>query len=149
MKLVNVIFGFVIFSIVTSIMFGSIGFMMVDNDIEGSSTFTDLSDDYEIFYKTINNESSPARASLGQTESGAASSEDVEISLIQGALSAGRLSISFFVNFNSILSTAIGDLDGDGEGIIDPKIIVGILALLLIFFAFVIIHFIWRAKTET
>ncbi len=149
MKLVNVIFGFVIFSIITSILFGSVGKMMDANNIGGSSTVNDLSGDYEVFYEQIEDSNSTSRKILGQTEQGAASSEDVEVSLIEGALSGGRLSINFFLNFNKILSTSIGDLNDDGTAIIDPKIIIGIFALIVVFFAFVIIHFIWRAKTET
>jgi len=152
MKLVNVIFGFVIFSIVISIFFGTVAQIMELNEIgseEEREKFVILSGNYTGFVDNARSKDGTPRGILDQTDQGVASSEEVEVHLIEGALSGGRLTVNFFVNFQNIISRIQGDVNPDSEALINPNIITGISALLIIFLAFVIISFIWRAKVET
>lgn len=148
MKLFNLIIGFVIFSIVVSMMFAATGDILERNKGSGADDFNSLAGEYNSFTNQIDNSDSTARGIISQSEQGVATSETEDVNAIKGALSGGRLSINFFVNFEDIIHNATVDIN-TGQSYIDNRIIGGVLALIVIFLAFAILHFIWRSKTET
>ncbi len=148
MKLVNVVFGFVIFSIVVSMMFAATGDILSQNDVSGADDFNKLAGEYESFTKQIDNKDSTARGIISQTQQKPSESEESDINALKGAISGGKLSTNFFINFQDIIHNATGDVN-TGQSYIDNRIIGGILALIVIFVAFVVLHFIRGFKTET
>ena len=148
MKAINVVLGFVIFSIIISMMFAAASNIMGENNVEGSDDFDKLSGEYNSFTSGMGDEDSTAREIIGQTKQGEASSDTSDVSLITGALSGGRLVTNFFTNFENIVHNATGDAN-EGEAFVDDRIIGAILAIIVIFIAFVILHFIRGFKTET
>lgn len=148
MKFINLVFGFVIFVLVLSLMFAGIGDMMKDNNIEGRDTFVELSGQYDGFSDQFDEETSAARNIDAATKTGKAVSEDKDTSILSGALSGGKLVTSFFVNFNNIVNNATEDSRGGGN-YIDTKVVDGFLVLIVIFIIFVVLHFVRGFKTET
>lgn len=148
MKLVSLIFGFVIFSVVLSMMFASVGDILDKNNSSDAATFTALSGEYEDFTRKIKDDGSTTRNIIDQSKQGAATSETTDVTLLSGALSGGKLTTNFFVNFDNILNNATGDIN-KGEAYIDNRIVGGILALIVVFLAFVALHFLRGFKTET
>lgn len=145
MKLTNFVFGLIIFSIVTTIMFGAVQSMLVKNNVGDPDEWTALAGSYEKFIGDIStNANSTSRAILGQTEQGAAGSETQDVTLLTGAISGGRLSFNFFANFNDVIDK-VGE---DTNSYIDPKIWGAVIALALIFLGLVLLHFIRGFKTE-
>ncbi len=146
MKLSNFVFGIVIFSIVTTIMFGAVQSMLKENNIGDPDEWEALAGSYETFIgDTSTNINSTSRAILGQTEQGPATSETKDIRLLSGAVSGGRLSFNFFANFQDVINKVRGDTDS----YINPRIWGAIVALALIFFGLVTLHFLRGFKTET
>jgi len=149
MKAINVVFGFVIFVLVLTMMFAAIADMMIQNNIDGADTFVALSGDYEGFTNQFDEQGNAiSRQIIDGTKQGVATSEDKDVSLLSGALSGGRLVTSFFGNFDNIIHNATANAN-TGESYIDNRIINGILALIVIFVAFVVLHFLRGFKTET
>lgn len=148
MKLVNVVFGFVIFSIVVSMMFAATSDILKQNDASGSDDFDKLSGEYETFTKGIDDKSSTSRGIIDLTQSKPSESEESDINAFRGAISGGKLATNFFINFENIINNATGDVN-TGQNYIDNRIIGGVLALIVIFISFAILHFIRGFKTET
>ena len=148
MKAVNIVIGFVMFSIVLSMMFAATSDIMDREGVEGSDTFNELSGNYDSFGNQFGSSDSTARGIIGATEQGAADSETKDVNILVGALSGGRQVVNFFSNFDNIVSNATGEVN-QGEAYIDPRITRGFLAGIMIVLAFVVLHFVRGFKTET
>ncbi len=145
MKLSNFVFGLIIFSIVTTIMFGAVQSMLTENRIGGAEEWAELSGNYSSNIGKISTKSdSTSRAILGQTEQGVAGSETQDVTLLTGAVSGGRLTFNFFTNFNDVANKVRGDTDT----FVDPRIWGAIIALALVFLLLVGLHFLRGFKTE-
>jgi len=146
MKLSTFVFGMILFSVGTTIMFA-----VVQDTIEKNPSpkdpdeWKELAGSYNVFVEDIGlNANSTTRGIIGQTKQGVAESETRDVNLITGALSGGRLALNFYANFDKILAK----VKGDTNQYIDPRIINAILALALVFGALVLLHFLRGFKTE-
>ncbi len=145
MKLTNFVFGIIIFSIVTTLMFAGVQSILTDNDVGDPSEWEALSGGYGDFVaQTGSQDNSTTRGILDQTKVGRAKSEGTDITLLSGAVSGGRLSFNFFTNFNDVITKVRGDTDT----FIDPRIWAAIIALAIVFLALVVLHFLRGFKTE-
>ena len=148
MKLVNFIFGMVIFSIVATMMFAAVQSIIIKNNYEGADEWEELSGEYGEFIGEVgSNKNSTIRQVQDQTGFGAATSEDKDTSLIKGAISGGRLSFNFFTNFDDVINKVNADTT-KGASIIDDRIIGALTALVVLFLALVVLHFLRGFKTE-
>ena len=150
MKLANFIFGMVIFSIVTTMMFGAVQTMLEDNPSTSKEPgdWEELSGSYGEFVKdAATYENSTTRAILDQTELGEAGTETQDVTLLSGAISGGRMSFNIFTNFDAIISKVSTTSEGTAA-YIDSRIIGAIVALVIVFLALVVLHFIRGFKTE-
>ena len=148
MKAVNLVFGFVIFSIVLSMMFAATSDIMTENSADGAGDFDALSGEYEGFTEEFGDDKGTARGIIDAGKQGDVEGEDVDINIVSGALSGGRLAVNFISNFENIIHNATGDVN-TGESYIDDRIIGVVIILIVIFLAFVLIHFARGFKTET
>ncbi len=148
MKAVNIVIGFVVFSIVLSMMFAATFDVMNDGGVEGADTFNQLSGQYKGYGEEFDKSDSTSRNIIGATEQGAADSETKDVNILVGALSGGRQVVNFFSNFDDIVHNATGEVN-QGQSYIDPRITRGFLAVVMIILAFVVLHFIRGFKTET
>jgi len=148
MKAVNLVFGFVIFSIVLSMMFAATYEIMDKNSVEGADDFNILAGEYESFGGQFDEDAGVPRQMIDQGKEGKTGGEEADITIVTGALSGGKLVVNFFTNFENILHNATGDVN-KGEAYIDNRILGGVIALIVIFLAFVLIHFARGFKTET
>ncbi len=149
MKAVNVVLGFILFAVISSLMFGMTFELMNQEKVEGASDFQNLAGEYEQFSEDIGGEDSTARGILDQTKQGAAESEDKDTSLLKGAVSGGRLVGNFYGNFENIVHNATGNINQGGSTFVDQRLIRGILIMLMVFLVFVVLHFLRGFKTET
>ncbi len=145
MKLSNFVFGIIIFSIVTTLMFGAVQSMLKENNVGDPDEWAELSANYSSNIGKISTKSdSTSRNILGQTEQGDVGGEDRDVTLLTGAVSGGRLTFNFFTNFNDVTNKVRGDTDT----FIDPRIWGAIIALALVFLLLVGLHFLRGFKTE-
>ncbi len=146
MKLANFVFGMVIFSIITTMMFAAIQSISNENNVGNADEWETLAGDYNTFTgKIASGSNSTARQIGDQTESGVASSEDKDVRIISGALSGGRLATNFYANFNEIVQT----VTADSSVYIDPRIPAAIVALIGVFLILVALYFLRGFKMET
>ena len=149
MKLANLLFGFLIFSLVLSLMFAATGDILSKNDIDGADDFNALAGEYEGLTNSIASKDSTARGIEGVTKTGAADSETTDVSILKGAVSGGRLSFNFFTNFEGIIQNATEDTRSGGAVYIDRRITNGLIFLIIIFLTLALLHFFRGFKTET
>ena len=147
-KAFNVVLGFIIFSLVLSMFFAAIAETMALNNVEGAETFAALSGQYEGFSTQEQLPNSTTRQILDGTKIGTATSEETTNFLVSGSLSGGRLSLNFFKGFDDIITITTTNAN-TGESYIDSRIIKGILVILTVLSAFILLHFLRGAKTET
>ena len=146
MKLANFVFGMVLFSIITTMMFAAIQSISSDNNFVNDDEWETLAGDYNTFTGKISSKSNSTSRLMGdQTGEGVASSEDKDVRIISGALSGGRLATNFYANFNEIVQK----VTADSSVYIDPRIPAAIVALIGVFIILVVLHFIRGFKTET
>lgn len=149
MKLISFIFGILIFSIVSTVMFASVQNYLAENRLQDPDQWKTLSGDYEKFVDdTALKANSTSRLIKGQTETGPASSEAADVGIISGAISGGRLTLNFFTNFDDVINKVRGDT-GKGQDLINPKLFDVIIALSTVFLILVGLHFARGFKTET
>ena len=148
MKAVNIVIGFVVFSIVLSMMFAATSDMMDGEGVDGANTFNELSGDYNTLTNELSGKDSTTRDIEEQLDIGEAGGETSDITLLTGALSSGRLIKNYIGNFDNIIHNATGDAN-TGAVYIDSRITGGIIAIIIIIFIFIIMHFIRGFKTET
>ena len=146
-KLTTILIGLVIFSIFTTIMFGSVASILNSNPgPKTSAEWTALSGGYEQFGKDVSTQkNSTLRQIKGLTDQGPASSVDESIFFVKGAISGGRLSGNFFTNFEDVTNK----VSGDTVTYINPKIFNAIEFVFSILIILIVLHFIRGFKTET
>lgn len=146
MKLATIVIGMVLFSIVTTMLFGVIQSISEENNVGKASDWEALSGDYNTFTEKIASKpNSTSRLIDDQTKEGIASSEDQDVRIISGAIGGGRLAINFYANFNEIAQK----ITGDSSSFIDRRITDGIIAIIGVLIVLMIIYFIRGAKIET
>jgi len=145
MKLTNFIFGIIVFSIITTLMFGAVHSILTENKVGKPQEWDDLAGDYKKFInETAIIEDSTGRRVLSETELGEAGKDEADVSLIKGAVSGGRLSFSFFSNFQDI----VNKVNSNTTTFVDIRIWLAISALAVTFLILVILHFLRGFKTE-
>lgn len=148
MKAVNIVLGFLVFSIVVSMMFAFTSEMLTSEQPKAADEFNALAGDYKSFANEFDEKGSTTRemqdAALGDTAVG---TDEPDVASYKGVFSGVKLAINFFVDFEHIVHNATGDANDDGY--IDKRITNGIIAVFFIIIAFVIIHFIRAFKMET
>ena len=149
MKLANLLFGFLIFSIVLSLFFAATGDIMELNKVAGFENFQALSVEYEGLAGQMVDEDSTTRGIVDLTKSGAADSDEKDITILKGAVSGGRLAFNFLTNMEGIVNNATEDVRGDCESYIDRRITNGLIFLILIFLSLALLHFARGFKIET
>ena len=147
MELASFVFGIVIFSIVTTMMFAAVQSILTDNkSSKDPAEWANLAGSYGDFSADVaSSANSTSRGISSQTEQGAAGSQTTDVTLITGAVSGGRLTTNFYSNFKEIMEK----VGGDTVTYVDPRIIGAIIALSLVFLVLVALHFIRGFKTET
>ena len=156
MKLTNMVIGLVAFSVMVSMFFLLAGDILKQNFYELDSTDTRyetyeaLGGEYYGLSQEIANEDSNIRSIQEASQAGAGvETDEPDVSALKGALSGGKLAINFYTNFQNIINNATGDINTGGQAFIHPNIKNGILAAVSIILIFIVLHFIWRFKTET
>ena len=104
MKLANFVFGIVIFSIVTTMLFSAVQTLLTDNNsVQDPDEWENLAGSYGDFSADVaSSANSTSRGISEQTEQGAAGSQTTDVTLITGAVSGGRLTTNFYSNFKSL-----------------------------------------------
>jgi len=149
MKLVSFIFGILLFSIITTIMFSGVQNYLTENQLKDPAEFKQLAGDYEQFIDdTTLKSNSTGLLIREQVETGVASSEERDVDIISGAISGGKLTLNFFTNFDDVVNKVRGDT-GRGQDLINPKIFDVVIALAAVFLILVVLHFARGFKTET
>ena len=150
MKLVTMLIGLVMFSIVTSMFFLTAGDILKQNDIEGYETFNELGGDYYSLSGEISDEDSTIRDMEDAAQSGeGVDTDEPDVSALTGTLSAAKMTVNFYTNFQNIINNATSDVNTDGETYIHPNIINGVKVIILMTLVIILIAFIWRFKPET
>ena len=153
MKLTNLVIGFVIFSMVLSLMFASADNILDKNDIvlQDGTDFGALAGDYEGLSEQMSDKASTTRDVSDATKLGKTDKDDTDVSILKGAVAGGGLSLNLITNFEGIVSNATADVNQEGGTgvLIDPRIRNGILAIIVITVIFAIIHYLRGFKTET
>jgi len=144
LKFSNLVFGFVIFSVVLTLIFTVTKDLTNDYGSENAATFDELAGKYDYTSRLTTGSNSTIRTMDEQSQLGIASSEDKQIVLLSGAVSAVRLITNIFPTIGTIIEVSYGDAGG-----IVPRIIIdAILGIILVFLALVIIHMFMRMKSE-
>lgn len=155
MKLTNMVIGLIAFSVIVSMFFLLAGDILYQNEIEeyeGFSweTFNTLGGNYKSFQTGITDKDSTIRDMEDAAQSGeGVETDEPDVSALKGTLSAAKMTVNFYSNFENIINNATADINTEGQTYIHPIIKNGILAAILIILIFILIHFIWRFKTET
>lgn len=149
MKLVNMVLGLIGFSVFCSMLFLTAGDILKQNNIEGYETFNTLGGEYEGFAKPITNEDSTIRDMEDAAQAGeGVGTDEPDVSALKGTLSAAKMTVNFYTNFENIINNATTDINTEGETYVHPTITNGIKAAILVVLVLISIHFIWRFKTE-
>ena len=147
MKLISMVIGFLVFSLVATMMFATTHDIMNNNgNVAGTEEFQTLAGDYDDLTGAFGDSSGTARQIENLSKSGAAQATEPDVSAFKGALAGGKMSVNFLTNFQNIINTVSGDV---GAGYVDQRIINGILAIIGIFLIFVVVQFIRAFKMET
>ena len=150
MKLTNMVIGLVAFSVIVSMFFLTAGDILRQNEIAGYETFDALGGSYDDYSGKITDKDSNIRDMEEASQSGeGVQTDEPDVSAYKGTLSAAKMTVNFYTNFEHIINNATADVNTEGETYIHPTIISGIKAAILIILVFILIHFIWRFKTET
>ncbi len=150
MKLTNMVIGLVAFSVMVSMFFLATADILKQNEIEGFETFEALGGEYYGLSKEMANKDSNIRSIQEASQAGAGvETDEPDVSALKGALSGGKLAINFYTNFQNIINNATGDINTGEQAFIHPNIKNGILAAVSIILIFIVLHFLWRFKTET
>ena len=146
MKLTNFIFGILIFSVVMTLMFASVQSYLSKNEIGDASEWEALAADYNKFGGAIVNKTDSGSSQIkGETDLGIASTEGSDTSIVKGAISGGKLTFSFYKNFQDVVNKVSNDVGGN---FINQQMINIVLALAFVFLILVGLHFIRGFKTE-
>lgn len=149
-KLITFIIGLALFSIITSLLFGAVDDYTTENKVrENDQDWAALSGNYNQQIRDLQKEDSNLRNIDDQSNLGAGSSENTDVTLLTGVLSAGRLVTNFYTNFENITNIITSDVNKDGTTLIDPKIRGAIVAIIGIILILIVVHFIRGFKTET
>ncbi len=148
MKLATLLFGMVIFSIVTTLMFAAVqDILTMNKSAQDPNEWANLAGDYEEFAGAVGtNADSVTRGVSDATEQGAAGSQTTDVTLITGAVSGGRLATNFLTNFQNITNKVIGNV---GTNYLDRRIVDAAIILVSILLVLISLHFIRGFKTET
>lgn len=147
MKMVTILIGLAIFSIVTTMMFSAVNQILVDSSsTQDASEWDALSGEYEQFTQSVSPEgNSTLRSISGQTESGEADSTERSVFLFSGAISGGKLLTNFFLNIKDVQNKVTGDTDQ----FVDSRIINAVVIILFIVIVLSTLFFLRGAKAET
>jgi len=149
-KLTTFIVGLAVFSIITTLMFAAVADYTTENSVGDDDIDWDaLSGNYNQQIIDLTKEGSTIRDISGQSELGAAASDDTDVSLLSGALGAGRLVTNFYTNFENITNIVSSDANEGGTSLIDPRIPQAIVAIIGVILILIVVHFIRGFKTET
>lgn len=146
MKLTNLVIGFIIFSIVTTLFFWVTYEMLREQGVEGATDFQGLSGEYGEYASQFDEEDSAMRDMIKQTESGKASSEEKDVNILTGIVAGGLTALNFLGNFENIVHNATGDVE---QHYVDDRLTGVIIAIIVIVIGFTLLHFLRAAKTET
>lgn len=145
MKLSNVIYGFIIFAAVTSILFITTAEIVTDYGIEGADEFTTLEQSYKQDINRLSLDDSSTISDMSeQTQLGEAGSEEKDITLISGAVSASRGITGYFTFMKNITNKAYADTNT----YVHPIIKNTMLAILMVFIILVVISMLMRMRPE-
>ena len=144
MKFANFVFGLVLFSAVITLLFTAARDMTEEYDSSNADDFVALAGKYDFTSNLTTEANSTIRLMSGQTELGAASSEDKDVFFLSGAVSAVRLIINIVPTTLTIIETSYGD-----TGSFIPRIIIDvIIGLVIVFIVLVSIHMFMRMRSE-
>ncbi len=156
MKLTNMVIGLVAFSVLVSMFFLLAGdilkqnFYKLDSTDTRYETYETLGGEYYGLSTKVSNKDSNIRAIQEASQAGAGvETDEPDVSALKGALSGGKLAINFYTNFQNIINNATGDINTGEQVYLHPNIKNGILAAVSIILIFIVLHFVWRFKTET
>ena len=152
MKLVELLYGVIIFSVVISLLFLLAGDFFKEGKVDDSGLYSSLAVEYEGISKNQVFKDSDIREIQDATDIGTASSETQDIFLLTGAIQGGRLIINSIKNFDNIANNISSTLD-EGENTaapyIDPRIIVTLKALVVVLIVIISLQFLRGFKLET
>jgi len=145
MKFMNLIIGFVLFSVSITLMFTATRDLTSEYGSANAADFVLLAGEYEDYVGNLTTDSgSTLRAMDNQSKTGAASSEGVDINTISGGLSAVRLMSNIFPIMGKIIFKA-----QDSLGVfVHPIIWAALLGIIVVIIVFVIITMIMRMRPE-
>lgn len=144
MKFANLVFGLVLFSVVITLLFTAARDMTEEYDSSNADAFVTLAGKYDFTSNLTTEANSTIRSMSGQTELGAASSEEKDVFFLSGAVSAVRLIINIVPTTQTIIETSYGD-----TGNFIPRIIIdAIIGLVIVFIVLVSIHMFMRMRSE-
>lgn len=148
MKLLTIVIGFLVFSLVVSMMFAATSDVMSKNDnTDGSIKFLELSGDYDNLTGKFGDSDSVVRDMSNLTNQGPAGTLEADVGAFKGALAAGKMAINLYANFDTIITTVTEDVKGGNY--IDSRITSAIIIILGIVVIFIIIQFLRAFKMET
>ena len=144
MKFANLVFGLVLFSVVITLLFTAARDMTEEYGSSNADAFVTLAGKYDFTSNLTTEANSTIRSMSGQTELGAASSEEKDVFFLSGAVSAVRLIINIVPTTQTIIETSYGD-----TGNFIPRIIIdAIIGLVIVFIVLVSIHMFMRMRSE-
>ena len=159
MKLTNMVVGLVAFSVIVSMFFLTAADILEKNFYDFNNTdtrhqtFEALGGEYYGLSTDVSDKGSTIKDIEEASQAGAGvKTDEPDVSALKGALSGGKLAINFYTNFQNIINNATADINQDmgvGDTYIHPNIKNGILAAVSIILIFIVLHFVWRFKTET
>lgn len=153
MKLVELLYGVIIFSVVISLLFTLAGDFFKEGKVNDSGLYSSLAVDYKKFSENQVFKDSEIREIQGASDVGTASSTSQDIFLLTGAIQGGRLIINSIKNFdniaNNISSTVLIGENAVPSPYIDPRIIVTLKALVVVLIVIISLQFLRGFKLET
>lgn len=145
MKFVNLIIGFVVFSLVVTLMFTATRDLTSEYEANNAADFVLLAGEYEGYVGNLTTSSdSTIRSMDNQTKTGTASSEDADINIVTGGLSAVRLISNIFPIMGKVLYKAQTSLGG----FIHPLIWAAIIGIIAVVIILTVITMIMRMRPE-
>ncbi len=146
MKIVTLLLGLLTFSIVATIMFSAVQDYLIQNEFGGASEWETLSVNYGEFTGEVSTDSdSTLRQIENLTKSGEFASESQQISLLEGAVSSGKLGTNFITNFEDV----INKIGSDTNKYIDTRLITVAIGIITIIIVLSFLFFLRGFKAET
>lgn len=144
MKLADLVFGFVIFSLLVTLIFTAVYNMTSLHSADSADEYDALVGEYNYIDEFGLESNSTLRAMDEQMKLGTAEGETTDITFISGTISAGRLIRNIFTTTGHVIEEAYVDTSS-----YIPRIIIdAILAIIGVFLMLVVLHFIRGYRTE-